>query len=412
MAADDRQVGRIPVAVSTASPRKSRSAWDIATSWRGAIRVRPSGDGDYRLRPNDRLRRRPRALVMTTPDPSADRPVRPAQARRRHRRVPAASWPASSSTSTSATTPGRCSRPAGCRCTCPCTSIRPSTPVGSTGCCSSGGADVDPALYGADRGDRLYPPEPARDRVELGLIDVARRRDELPVLGICRGLQLLNVWGGGTLHQHVPDARPLRRPADTTASTSCRSSPARRLHELYGRPHRGQLAAPPDRRPRRRRVDRHRPQRRRHGRGARVAGPRRDRRAVAPRAAARRGAPTRCSPGSSSGPARWRSTAQELTSCAGRLSSSDADDLLRAERDVQARLAGSGIDVDLDFASMAAVANVFRVASAARGHLERTVLADVGLSFTAFTVMWVLWVWGEMESRDAGHRRRRSPRAR
>ncbi len=82
------------------------------------------------------------------------------------------------------------------------------------------------------------------------------------------------------------------------------------------------------------------------------------------------------------------------------LSSSDAEDLLRAEHDVQDRLRGLGIDVDLDFASMAAVANVFRVASAARSHLERTVLATVGLSFTAFTVMWVLWVWGEMESRE------------
>jgi MarR family transcriptional regulator, organic hydroperoxide resistance regulator len=82
------------------------------------------------------------------------------------------------------------------------------------------------------------------------------------------------------------------------------------------------------------------------------------------------------------------------------LSSSDAADLLRAEHDVQARLHALGIDVDLDFGSMAAVANVFRVASAARSHLERTVLADVGLSFTAFTVMWVLWVWGEMESRE------------
>ena len=82
------------------------------------------------------------------------------------------------------------------------------------------------------------------------------------------------------------------------------------------------------------------------------------------------------------------------------LSSTDAEDLLRAEQDVQARLGGLGIDIDLDFGSMAAVANVFRVASAARSHLERTVLAGVGLSFTAFTVMWVLWVWGEMESRE------------
>ena len=81
------------------------------------------------------------------------------------------------------------------------------------------------------------------------------------------------------------------------------------------------------------------------------------------------------------------------------LSSTDDGDLVRAERDVEARLTEVGIDVDLDFASMAAVANVFRVASAARTHLERTVLADAGLSFTAFTVMWVLWVWGDMETR-------------
>jgi MarR family transcriptional regulator, organic hydroperoxide resistance regulator len=82
------------------------------------------------------------------------------------------------------------------------------------------------------------------------------------------------------------------------------------------------------------------------------------------------------------------------------LSSTDDRDLLRAERDVVARMAELGVDVDLDFASMAVVANVFRVASTARGHLERTVLADVGLSFSAFTVMWVLWIWGEAETRD------------
>jgi len=82
------------------------------------------------------------------------------------------------------------------------------------------------------------------------------------------------------------------------------------------------------------------------------------------------------------------------------LSSSDDGELLRAERDVQKRLDELGLGVDLDFASMAVVANVFRVASAARSHLERTVLADAGLSFSAFTVMWVLWIWGEMESRE------------
>jgi DNA-binding MarR family transcriptional regulator len=76
-------------------------------------------------------------------------------------------------------------------------------------------------------------------------------------------------------------------------------------------------------------------------------------------------------------------------------SSHDQADLVRAERDVQARIG----DLDVDFRAMAVVANVFRVASAARSHLERSVLARSDLSFTAFTVLWVLWVWGEMESR-------------
>jgi MarR family transcriptional regulator, organic hydroperoxide resistance regulator len=83
-----------------------------------------------------------------------------------------------------------------------------------------------------------------------------------------------------------------------------------------------------------------------------------------------------------------------------RLSSSDGRELLQVEQDVLARLKESGIDVAIDFTSTTAVANVFRVASAARGHLERSVLAEAGLSFTAFTVMWVLWVWGESEFRD------------
>jgi MarR family transcriptional regulator, organic hydroperoxide resistance regulator len=83
-----------------------------------------------------------------------------------------------------------------------------------------------------------------------------------------------------------------------------------------------------------------------------------------------------------------------------RLSSSDGRELLQVEEDVAARLRKAGIELEVDFTSMAAVANVFRVASAARNHLERTALARAGLSFTAFTVMWVLWVWGESEFRD------------
>jgi MarR family transcriptional regulator, organic hydroperoxide resistance regulator len=78
-------------------------------------------------------------------------------------------------------------------------------------------------------------------------------------------------------------------------------------------------------------------------------------------------------------------------------SSSDQSELIQAERDVQARIAGLG--VDLDFASLAAVSNIFRAATVVRNHMERTVLAQTDLSFTAFTVLWVLWIWGEQEAR-------------
>lgn len=68
----------------------------------------------------------------------------------------------------------------------------------------SGGHDVDPATYGHDPQPGLEPTAPARDRVELALIRAALERN-IPLLGICRGLQILNVAKGGTLHQHLPD---------------------------------------------------------------------------------------------------------------------------------------------------------------------------------------------------------------
>jgi MarR family transcriptional regulator, organic hydroperoxide resistance regulator len=82
------------------------------------------------------------------------------------------------------------------------------------------------------------------------------------------------------------------------------------------------------------------------------------------------------------------------------LPSTDGREQLRVEEDVAARFRDAGIEHEVDLTSTAAVANVFRVATAARTHLERSVLAAADLSFTAFTVLWVLWVWGETEFRD------------
>jgi putative glutamine amidotransferase len=72
--------------------------------------------------------------------------------------------------------------------------------------CLSGGPDIDPAAYGAEPEQELGPTEPDLDAFELA---VARTADAagLPILGICRGCQALNVARGGTLHQHVPDHR-------------------------------------------------------------------------------------------------------------------------------------------------------------------------------------------------------------
>jgi putative glutamine amidotransferase len=67
-----------------------------------------------------------------------------------------------------------------------------------------GGADLDPASYGAERHPETIGCVPERDVFEIALVRRALERD-LPLLGICRGMQVINVARGGTLHQHVPD---------------------------------------------------------------------------------------------------------------------------------------------------------------------------------------------------------------
>jgi putative glutamine amidotransferase len=66
----------------------------------------------------------------------------------------------------------------------------------------TGGVDVDPEGYGAERHAKVKDTAPARDAMELEYLDAALRRD-IPVLAICRGHQVLNVGFGGTLIQHI-----------------------------------------------------------------------------------------------------------------------------------------------------------------------------------------------------------------
>lgn len=68
----------------------------------------------------------------------------------------------------------------------------------------AGGNDIDPGRYGAAPHDRTVDWRPERDAWELALLDAAYSVG-LPTLGICRGMQLMAVWAGGSLVQHVPD---------------------------------------------------------------------------------------------------------------------------------------------------------------------------------------------------------------
>jgi putative glutamine amidotransferase len=68
----------------------------------------------------------------------------------------------------------------------------------------SGGGDIDPARYGAQPSPQLASVREERDAAEFALLDAAMSL-RLPVLGICRGMQVINVARGGSLHQHLPD---------------------------------------------------------------------------------------------------------------------------------------------------------------------------------------------------------------
>ena len=85
----------------------------------------------------------------------------------------------------------------------------------------TGGGDLSPAIYGGTWHETVYQVSDERDRFELALTKAALRRHDVALLFICRGIQILNVACGGTLHVHVPDRYgdrvshrlPPRRPA-------------------------------------------------------------------------------------------------------------------------------------------------------------------------------------------------------
>lgn len=101
--------------------------------------------------------------------------------------------------------------------------------------CLTGGEDLEPSRYGAPADPKTEPADAARDALELELLAVARERD-LPILGICRGFQVINVAYGGSLVQHVDGHREANGPIvehvvvareDSKLAAACGTAPYR-----------------------------------------------------------------------------------------------------------------------------------------------------------------------------------------
>ncbi len=103
-------------------------------------------------------------------------------------------------------------------------------------CCDglllAGGGDPDPALYGR-RCAGSAPPDRARDRAELALLDAFAAAGK-PVLGVCRGLQLINIWAGGTLLQDLGARNGAHRWAGADRAHPVHTAEDSLLRRLYG----------------------------------------------------------------------------------------------------------------------------------------------------------------------------------
>jgi putative glutamine amidotransferase len=98
----------------------------------------------------------------------------------------------------------------------------------------SGGADIDPARY-REGNAGSHPPQPGRDELDAAAFAAAQERS-VPVLGICRGMQAINVFSGGRLLQHVADheSEPYPSPAVTQHSVAIHDGT--RLARIVGEP--------------------------------------------------------------------------------------------------------------------------------------------------------------------------------
>ena len=103
----------------------------------------------------------------------------------------------------------------------------------------TGGMDIEPGLYGEEKWNDTVATTPDRDRSETLLFRLAQER-QLPILGICRGLQMMNVHFGGTLYQDIPTQAPSDMTHSMASGTpgtchNCVLTPSSPLHSLMGR---------------------------------------------------------------------------------------------------------------------------------------------------------------------------------
>jgi putative glutamine amidotransferase len=102
----------------------------------------------------------------------------------------------------------------------------------------AGGGDIAPAAYGGEPHETIYSVSEERDQFEFTLARAVLTRPDMPMLCICRGMQVLNVVCGGTLHAHVPerfgDRVAHRLPPRLTSRHPVRVEPGSRLASILG----------------------------------------------------------------------------------------------------------------------------------------------------------------------------------